>query len=213
VNEEKWQTSRAPKEMFWVVEHTASERKLRLYACACCRAIWDQLIAGETRRAVEVAEAYADGLASDEERLEAWRSMRGPRRHAATNGAATAVLWALSKRRNDPARIARRCATLARGAVRGSGLYRTQAELLRDLFGNPFRPARSIPRVVRRWNGGAAVHLAQAIYDERRFGELPVLADALEDAGCTDEAILSHLRGPGPHVRGCWALDLILRKE
>ena len=57
------------------------------------------------------------------------------------------------------------------------------------------------------------LNLAQAIYEERRFGDLPVLADALEEAGCTDADILSHCRGPGPHVRGCWVVDLLLGKQ
>jgi hypothetical protein len=62
------------------------------------------------------------------------------------------------------------------------------------------------------WHGGTIPKLAQAIYDERAFDRLPVLADALEEAGCTDADLLGHLRGPGPHVRGCWALDLLLGK-
>jgi hypothetical protein len=63
------------------------------------------------------------------------------------------------------------------------------------------------------WNGGTMQRLAQGIYDLRVFDRLPLLADALEDAGCTDADLLGHLRGPGPHVRGCWALDLILAKS
>jgi hypothetical protein len=54
--------------------------------------------------------------------------------------------------------------------------------------------------------------MAQAIYNERGFDRLPILGDALEDAGCTDRDILDHCRGPGPHVRGCWAVDLLLGK-
>jgi hypothetical protein len=63
------------------------------------------------------------------------------------------------------------------------------------------------------WNAGAVLRLAQAIYEEEAFDLLPFLADALEEAGCTDAAILSHLRGPGPHFRGCWVVDLVLGKE
>jgi hypothetical protein len=74
--------------------------------------------------------------------------------------------------------------------------------MVRDLFGNPFRPA-AVPAGVLGWNGAAVVKLAQAIYDERAFERLPVLADALEGAGCTGAGLLSHLRGPGPHARGC----------
>jgi hypothetical protein len=60
-----------------------------------------------------------------------------------------------------------------------------------------------------RWHGGLVAHMAQTIYDERRFDELPVVADALEEAGCRDGALLGHCRSGGPHVRGCWALELL----
>ena len=63
------------------------------------------------------------------------------------------------------------------------------------------------------WKDGTVSKLAQGIYEDRAFGHLPVLADALEDAGCADADILGHLRGAGPHVRGCWALDLALGKQ
>jgi hypothetical protein len=87
-----------------------------------------------------------------------------------------------------------------------------QCGLLRDLLGGPARPAR-LDRSWLAWGGGAVRQLAEAIYGEGRFEDLPVLADALEDAGCADAEILGHLRGPGPHVRGCWAVDLLLGKE
>ena len=83
---------------------------------------------------------------------------------------------------------------------------------LRDIFGNPFRPV-TLDHAWLRWNDGAAVAIAQRIYDERRFQDLPILADALEEAGCTSGDILEHCRGPGPHVRGCWVVDLVLGKE
>jgi hypothetical protein len=88
-----------------------------------------------------------------------------------------------------------------------------QAELLRDLFGNPFPPAELIGQAWLAWNSGTVLRLAQAIYDQRAFDRLPVLADALEEAGCTDAAILDHCRGGGPHVRGCWVVDLLLGKQ
>jgi hypothetical protein len=80
--------------------------------------------------------------------------------------------------------------------------------LVRDIFGNPFRPVS----IDAAWYTTTVVRLAQAIYDERTFERLPILADALEEAGCDDLDILTHLRGPGPHVRGRWAVDLILGK-
>ncbi|MBL8795193.1 MAG: hypothetical protein JNM56_14910 [Planctomycetia bacterium] len=85
----------------------------------------------------------------------------------------------------------------------------SQALLFRDLFGNPFRPVTVNPA----WLTSAVVSLAQAIYDERAFDRLPILADALEDAGCDHADILNHCRQPGEHVRGCWVVDLLLAKE
>jgi hypothetical protein len=87
-----------------------------------------------------------------------------------------------------------------------------QAAFLRDLFGNPFRPVPVDPAWLA-WERGTIPKLAEEIYEERAFDRLPVLADALEDSGCTNPDILSHLRGPGPHVRGCWVLDLLLGKS
>jgi hypothetical protein len=87
-----------------------------------------------------------------------------------------------------------------------------QADLLREIFGNPFRPARLDPAWFA-WGDGVAAKLARKIYEDRAFDRLPVLGDALEDAGCADEQVLSHCRRPGEHVRGCWAVDLLLRRE
>jgi hypothetical protein len=81
--------------------------------------------------------------------------------------------------------------------------------LIRDIFGNPFRPVTFGPA----WRTATVASLAQASYDERAFDRLPILADALEDAGCTNADILGHCRGGGEHVRGCWVVDLVLGKE
>jgi hypothetical protein len=87
-----------------------------------------------------------------------------------------------------------------------------QSSLLRDIFGNPFRPVTFDPAWLT-WHDGLIVSMARKMYDRRDFSDTPVLADALEDAGCTDANILGHLRGPGPHVRGCWVVDLVLGKK
>ena len=85
-------------------------------------------------------------------------------------------------------------------------------DLIRELWGNPFRPS-VVEASWLSWNHGLVPRLAKNIYDERAFEQMPYLADALEDAGCTDAAILAHCRGPGPHARGCWVLDALLEKE
>jgi hypothetical protein len=84
--------------------------------------------------------------------------------------------------------------------------------LLREIIGNPFRPVRCSVEWLEA-NSGAARRLAEVIYSQRAFDSLPILADALEEAGCDNAEILSHCRGPGPHVHGCWALDTVLGKE
>jgi hypothetical protein len=83
---------------------------------------------------------------------------------------------------------------------------------LRDIFGDPFRTI-SVDSLWTEWNDHTVPRLAQAIYDEYAFDRLPILADALEEAGCTDADILNHCRKPGEHVRGCWVVDLLLNKS
>jgi hypothetical protein len=85
---------------------------------------------------------------------------------------------------------------------------RAQCDLLREVFGNPFRPV-ALPPACLAWQGGLAPRMAADVYEQQRWGELPVLADALEEAGCADEAILVHCRGGGAHVRGCWVIDAL----
>ena len=86
-------------------------------------------------------------------------------------------------------------------------------DLIRDVIGNPFRPSPSLPHVTFAWNDGAIRKMAQIIYDDRAFDRLPLLADALEEAGCDNADILGHCRGGGEHVRGCWVVDLLLGKS
>jgi len=81
--------------------------------------------------------------------------------------------------------------------------------LVREIFGNPFRPF-VVESAWLAWDGGTVSHLARGIYDESAFDRLPVLADALEDAGCDDRAALDHCRSAGPHVKGCWVVDAVL---
>jgi hypothetical protein len=90
--------------------------------------------------------------------------------------------------------------------------YQEQARLLRDVVGNPFRPVTLDPAWLT-WNGGTVPRIAEGIYEKRAFDRMAILADALEEAGCTDADILGHCRGPGDHVRGCWLVDALLSKS
>jgi hypothetical protein len=85
-----------------------------------------------------------------------------------------------------------------------------QCALIRDLLGSPFRPTPETDPAWRKWNRGAVTKLAQSMYEERRFADLPILADALEEAGCTSADLLEHCRSEAVHARGCWVVDLLL---
>jgi len=98
------------------------------------------------------------------------------------------------------------------GVRAAEAAYTKRLHLFRDIFGNSIQ-ATAIDPAWLTWNGRTVPQLARAIYEERTFDRMPILADALEEAGCTDSNILDHCRGPGPHVRGCWVVDLLLGKR
>ena len=211
MTEQEWLACADPTPMLEYLRGKASDRKLRLFACAFGRAVRDsQHQLGPST--VAVAERYADGLASDQDLASERRRWacspeeRGPVAPSAYDGAWEAVdsltryerVW-----RHDPDSYS---------CISADAVLRRSALLLRDIFGNPFRTVAINPAWLS-WNDGTVKKIAQAIYDERAFDRMPILADALEDAGCTETEILNHLRGPGQHVRGCWVLDLLLGKE
>jgi hypothetical protein len=216
VTEAEWLAAINPQPMLEFIRGRASERKLRLFACACCRRIFDRFPhrLKQSRRVVEVAEQYADGL-TDEVMLVLARDAKCPCTSAARRGGAQAARAAIVE-----AVMAAPKETTG-GRVPSSEAARksqereraVQAALLRDFFGNPFRRTYKVSSSVLAWQERTVAKLASDIYQGRLFDRLPLLADALEDAGCTDAGLLGHLRGPGPHVRGCWALDLVLAKE
>jgi hypothetical protein len=219
----KWATSDDPGWMLEQVRDRASDRKLRLFAVACLRQVWDLLLLDATRHAVEVAERLAEGLATGGEILQAgWAAREAYLVEDAEVAAGVALADLAACQALAPAYDAATAAVnialwdeaaAATGVVVPSTCGRvTRADLLRDVVGNPFVRCRVDPRWIA-WNGGSVRKLAQVIYDERRFEDLPILADALEEAGCDNGDILSHCRGPGPHVRGCWVVDLLLAKE
>jgi hypothetical protein len=218
-------------------------RKMRLFAAACVRRFWpvlegaDKAVVLASERYADGLErdgelihglhaAWSARTALDaalEAAGDAWRAAADPIMQSAHEATACSLNRVLEASR-AAASVADRTAIVAAqsaashalGAVEESAradLEREQAALLRDIVGPlPFRPLTIAPHLLA-WYDGTVPKLAQGIYDDRAFDRLPILADALEEAGCVDDALLSHLRGPGPHVRGCWALDLILGKE
>lgn len=216
-----------------------SSRKLRLFACACYHHIRHLLPDDLAQAAVIVGERFADGFATLDEFEEAgtsirvpcdalenrWRASRGSERvdllptHQAY-ALALIVLWTEAQKAAYYAssNASYTFADISNpGAASSSNEYSSsrmaeeqfQSFLLRDIFGNPFRPVTfNPPRLT-----STVLALAQGIYDEKVFDRLPILADALQDAGCDNEDILNHLRLPGEHCRGCWALDLVLGRS
>ena len=201
------------------------DRKLRLFGCACCRRVWDRLPDDASREAVGVAERYADKLAKRTDLNRAYLACGGDTSPSPNNAAATVVKVSLKMAAFWTSYNAR-CMAAGTGPIMASQIAehtaasnregQGQVPLLRDIFGNPFHPVAIDPA----WLTPNVVDLAGTIYEERALpsGELDrtrlaVLADALMDAGCDNAEILEHCRGEGPHVRGCWVVDLILGKE
>lgn len=231
MTEQEWLASNHPYPMLNLLRATASGRKASLFGAACCRRLWHLLTDGRSRQAVEVAEQFAEeAVDADSLRAVAERAWD------AETAACANLLAALSGETGGTpvlgaSEAARSAAWLADGewwqACSGASFAvaaavskedrdriqqqesMQQAVLLRDIIGNPFRPVTALPS----WRTTTVTDLAQAIYTERAFDRMPILADALEDAGCANEAVLAHCRGLGPHARGCWVVDLLLGKE
>jgi hypothetical protein len=220
MNELDWLQSQDPAAMLRLVSRPSSagaaplmsERKFRLLACACCREIWTVL--DERRREiVETAECYADGTLAQFKA--AGHINQGIRREEEFRGGLRAdyVSWALS-RDGRPSSGGRFLwpdaeAGTAIGAVRRS----MAAKFIREIAGNPFRRVQ-LPLVRSEIRAIAETACEERILPSGHLDavRLAVLADALEESGCTDADLLGHLRSPGLHVRGCWALDLILNR-
>jgi len=216
VTEQEWLACSDPEPMLKYLKGRASQRKLRLFSCACVRRIWHLLTDVHGRQAVEIAEEYADGILTYAELKRAWndtsRSLRGEKDMdwCARNAALQVIHPTVSSFLGAVSSAAQACGdwySESRPKERP-----VQASLLRDLFNHPSHPV-SIAASYLAWNDEIIPKIAWTIYQERRFEDLPILADALEEAGCSDAQLLSHCRGPGPHVRGCWALDLLLGKS
>ena len=220
MTEEQWLTASSPLPMLMQVRLLAGDRKRRLFACACARRVGDLFADAASERAVRTAERYADGLAGKKALHAALAEARAAVRQAHTldarqGNAAACAATAATEANLEIARQAAWLAAHARApapsAMRAE--LQAQADLVRDLFGNPFRQPVVVDTAWLEWDGGAVRRLAQAVYTEQAFDLLPVLADALEDAGCAGPVLLDHLRRPGAHALGCWALDRLLGND
>jgi hypothetical protein len=171
-----------------------SQRKGELFVVACCRQHESVLRNPLNRKPLLAIEDHADGLLTDEE----LRARRGRGKFGWRVASACSVVV--------PAPM---FVSLASFLCDDPGLeQRIQLRVLRDIFGNPFRLVTFDPA----WCTDTAVALADQMYGSRDFGAMHILADALQDAGCDSDDVLGHCRGPGPHVRGCWVVDLVLGK-
>lgn len=228
MTEQEWLDSSDPDSM--LEELRASKmnrskwgrRKLRLFGCGCCARV-KRLMSERGQRWLELGEQNADALINMEQLrrvgmehigavdgqnaehiadLSAWFTI-GPNvmitAQAAARSASDAIGTETWHQRAD--------SRAARDSERSE-----QTRLLREIIGNPFRTV-SANLSLLSWNDSTVPKIAQTIYEERRFKDLPILSDALEEAGCTNADILDHCRSEGPHVRGCWVVDLILGKK
>lgn len=236
MTETEWLSCDDPGIMLAFVNRRASDRKSRLFAVGCCRRIWHMLTHEASRVHVEVAERFVDRsighealneqqkLAEDALWESGW-SLPGAGCAAWLVKADREAAMAVVQDEVDPGAVAgavaeslgweaaapqladkdyaawRATVEATRSEERG-----VQRDLVRCVFGNPFRPISVKPS----WLSTRVIELSRAIYDERAFERLPELADALQAAGCEAREILDHCRERYPHARGCWALDSIL---
>jgi hypothetical protein len=226
MTESEWQACTDPQKMLEFLEGKMSERKCRLFIVACCRRIWHLFTDERSQKAVEVAERNADGFATSVELAEAYEAARPPvhqmgmlnvfAAYAACESCSSDLLSSLRiGGETNAQRIAHAVVVAVKreynvNEARVIGWSR-QDEFLRCIFGNLFRPVTINPAWLT-WNNSTVRKMAQAIYDERAFNRMPILADALEEPGCTNPDILAHCRQSGNHVLGCWVVDLILGK-
>jgi hypothetical protein len=203
-----------------------SERKLRLFACGCCRYVALWLCSDAARAVIMLAEQYAEGQA-DFAALERALAMADGAEQARSRQSSWAdysrrafeAVACLARRKVEEVvtaahlagRVFQSWAGVNEEAVRANSS--AQANLLREIVGNPFAPARLDPAWLSA-NDGAVERIARAIQEERAYGDLPILADALVDSGCRDEAILAHCRQEkNLHCPGCWVIDLLMGRE
>ncbi len=213
MTEAEWLICTDPTPMLEFLRGKASERKLRLFFCACCRGK-RYTVCPQGMAAVAVAEAFGDGLAGEKVRADTERLIQSFLSDEGDWSAYSLIAWALHRPMGGSYPL-NYVMMWAIPMVIQAHLASSDeiTSLLRDILGPvPFRHAANEPSLLK-CSDSTIVKLAQAIYDERSFGRMRELADALEAAGCHDAEILGHCRGPGPHVKGCWVVDLLLGKS
>jgi hypothetical protein len=211
MTEAEWLASREPHDLLEHLRDHISDRRLRLFSCACIRRIRRLLTAPGSWESASVVERFTEGEATSAELRTAELALN---ELSDLRGEETAPYWVPFWAADQDARKA------VYGVIRwmvhphvGTASWRGWlADVLRDILGNPFRPVVVDPAWVR-WHEGLVRSMARRMYDENDFGDMAVLADALEEAGCQDSHILAHCRGPGEHVRGCHLLDALLGNE
>lgn len=218
MTEAEWLACGDLQQLIKALRHSSHDRKLRLFACACVRNVKDQLSDGPWLAAVELAERFADDVTRRVELDEmyqattrawgeagyAWAAIISTGMTVLTPEAGCAALHASSHccKVGVPKGTTSRKVALA--AIREHNFA-----LFQCILGNPFRPVAFTPE----WRTDTAVAIAQQMYESRDFSVMPILADALQDAGCDNDDILTHCRDTSQtHVRGCWVVDLVLGK-
>jgi hypothetical protein len=215
MTEEEWFAATDAAALVSTAERVTSPRKLRLFMVGVCRRGWDRYGIPAVQTMLGATERYADGeevgivVADLRKRTETgwfWGIPVGPllcpvgQERAAVGAFLTAIANGSPPHTAD---------TASREEWTRSE-NRARAKLLRGIVGNPWHPAE----LEREWLTSTVVLIAQQMYESRDFGAMPILADALQDAGCDSEDILTHCRDPhAVHVRGCWVVDLALGKE
>jgi hypothetical protein len=267
MTESEWDSCDEPQVMLtFLRQRGTSDRKMRLFAVACCRRIWHVMLDARSRKAVEIAELCADGLVTDQElahaRQAACAAASAKIRTFGTECLAAMAAWGtLGEEPGAPSSADREEQAIQEMSARFPGMLvsltprepgaadaaesaaeaiashaadgpsgrdlpkqvaedtrdrleeeeqRYQTQLLRDLFGNPFRRPATFDA---SWRTPSVMTRAEAMYESRSFDSMSALADALEAAGCAEPSILVHCRSRQEHVRGCWVIDTVLRKN
>jgi hypothetical protein len=214
MTEAEWLAATDPEPMQTFLRDKASDRKFRLFSSACVRFVWS-LSCKPPPSVVSTVEEFADALTTKAALKKARLSMRQERHclNEAMEGMNQKWLgyWLTEVAASENG-FRQVLSELVRLSSELSGVIIPEpnaiCDLYRDIFGNPFRPVS----IESTWLTSTVVQLGEGIYQERAFDRFPILADCLQEAGCESDGILNHLRSRGPHVRGCWVLDLILGK-